>query len=214
MPMRCPTCSCIGNPRSYYQGSSGIGVVLLLFCFPAWILYELWRQCSAKNVCPLCGRGGMIPYFEPQSAPHRASAEALQSMVAAGPMTCDTEDEGKFQIDGVDRNSRMDTRWYCYAASERNAKTKAELEGIVVTRIVRIREEPADLDTTQSPEPPSSFGGMSILNGDSATLLEIPLPTPRRQANRPWDDNRIIRAMAIAMVTGVILAGLLMLILR
>jgi hypothetical protein len=42
---------------------------------------------------------------------------------------------GKYKICGVDRESQMDTVWYCTAQSRDNAKTKAELEGIAVTQV-------------------------------------------------------------------------------
>jgi hypothetical protein len=46
---------------------------------------------------------------------------------------------GKFHITGVDRATKMDTTWYCDAASEANAKAKGELEGIIVTRVDRVK---------------------------------------------------------------------------
>jgi hypothetical protein len=45
---------------------------------------------------------------------------------------------GRFQIIGVDRESKLDTTWTVNADNEANAKVKAELEGIIVTRIRRI----------------------------------------------------------------------------
>ena len=44
---------------------------------------------------------------------------------------------GKFKVSGVDRKTKRDCVWYCQAASAENAKAKAELEGIVVTRVDR-----------------------------------------------------------------------------
>jgi hypothetical protein len=45
---------------------------------------------------------------------------------------------GKFRIEGVDRATKMDTVWHVDAASEGNARAKAELEGIIVTRVDRV----------------------------------------------------------------------------
>lgn len=45
---------------------------------------------------------------------------------------------GRFQIDGVDRLSKLDTTWYCTAESIENAKAKGELEGIFVTAVRRV----------------------------------------------------------------------------
>jgi hypothetical protein len=44
---------------------------------------------------------------------------------------------GKFQVFGVDRATAMDTNCFIDAQSPENAKAKAELQGIVVTRVVR-----------------------------------------------------------------------------
>jgi len=44
---------------------------------------------------------------------------------------------GHFTIVGVDRATKMDTTWHCDAASEANARAKADLEGILVTGIKR-----------------------------------------------------------------------------
>jgi hypothetical protein len=41
----------------------------------------------------------------------------------------------KYRISGVDRETKMDTVWFCEAASPENARVKADLEGIIVTTI-------------------------------------------------------------------------------
>lgn len=46
---------------------------------------------------------------------------------------------GLFKVTGVDRASKMDTTWNVEAMSVANAKAKAELEGIVVTEVKRVR---------------------------------------------------------------------------
>ncbi len=40
---------------------------------------------------------------------------------------------GRYRIRGVDRETRMDTVWYCTAQTRDNARAKADLEGIHVT---------------------------------------------------------------------------------
>jgi hypothetical protein len=45
---------------------------------------------------------------------------------------------GRFRVIGVDRESTLDVTDYITADSEANAKVKAELRGIVVTRIDRV----------------------------------------------------------------------------
>jgi hypothetical protein len=44
---------------------------------------------------------------------------------------------GRYRISGVDKNTRADTTWFCEADNPDNAKIKAELEGIIVTRVER-----------------------------------------------------------------------------
>jgi hypothetical protein len=48
-----------------------------------------------------------------------------------------TDGPGRFRIVGVNKESKMDVTWYCEAQSSANAGVKAELEGIIVTRIDR-----------------------------------------------------------------------------
>ncbi len=44
---------------------------------------------------------------------------------------------GKYRIEGVDRTTEMDTTLHVHADSIANAKVKAELQGIVVTAVVK-----------------------------------------------------------------------------
>jgi hypothetical protein len=44
---------------------------------------------------------------------------------------------GRFRINGVDRQTKLDTTWYVQADSVANATVKAELEGIIPTKIER-----------------------------------------------------------------------------
>jgi hypothetical protein len=46
---------------------------------------------------------------------------------------------GTFRVIGVDRATKMDTAWTIAADSEANARAKADLEGIVVTRVERVK---------------------------------------------------------------------------
>jgi hypothetical protein len=45
----------------------------------------------------------------------------------------------RFRVSGVGRTSGQDVVWVCDANSPENAQAKAELEGIVVTRVDRIQ---------------------------------------------------------------------------
>lgn len=42
---------------------------------------------------------------------------------------------GRYKVTGVDRESGLDTTWYCQADSPANAHVKAELQGIIVTNV-------------------------------------------------------------------------------
>jgi hypothetical protein len=42
---------------------------------------------------------------------------------------------GRYHVCGVDRATGMDTEWHVHAASEENARVKADLEGITVTSV-------------------------------------------------------------------------------
>jgi hypothetical protein len=65
------------------------------------------------------------------NSPSRAVAYARQPGVKSLSYPAST----RFKIAGVDRATRMDTVWYCFADNEANAKVKAELEGIIVTSV-------------------------------------------------------------------------------
>ena len=41
----------------------------------------------------------------------------------------------RYRIDGIDKQTSMDTTWYCHANSPENAKIKAELQGIIVSNV-------------------------------------------------------------------------------
>ncbi len=44
---------------------------------------------------------------------------------------------GRYEIAGIDKQTKMDTKWAVTAESKRNALVKADLEGIIVTDIQR-----------------------------------------------------------------------------
>jgi hypothetical protein len=45
---------------------------------------------------------------------------------------------GQYRIIGIVRATKADTTWLCEAQSADNAKVKAELEGIIVTRVEKM----------------------------------------------------------------------------
>lgn len=90
---------------------------------------------GAKSDPPIVVR--RIPPYQPPPRAFDVIRENDEPVSVIVP-TDDEDAEGRFQVDGVDRETKMDTRWHCYAASAENAKAKGELEGIVVTRVTRI----------------------------------------------------------------------------
>ncbi len=70
-----------------------------------------------------------FPYLPPMKRPAGAAVFPVESSAA-----------GRFKIIGVDRDSKMDTVWYCHAETIENARAKGELEGIYVTSVERVPE--------------------------------------------------------------------------
>lgn len=48
-----------------------------------------------------------------------------------------TDGPGKYRVDGVDKESGFDTTVYVDGQSAANAKVKAELQGVIVTAVIR-----------------------------------------------------------------------------
>jgi hypothetical protein len=135
--MYCPSCGTRERPKSKYQGSDVLSVVLFLLIFPAWIAYEIWRSASAKWICPACGKAGMVPADTPLANRVTSQEPPPAQPLRAFPVVPIAGGPGRFRVIGVDRESRMDTTWHCQAESEANARVKAELEGIIVTAVER-----------------------------------------------------------------------------
>jgi hypothetical protein len=221
--MYCPSCGAVGFSSSYYQGSGAVGVLLLLLFFPAWIIYEIWRHAAAKHVCPSCGVGGMVPRNSPRAL--RESPQQPRAQLRPPPRAFDVirendepvdvavpsdddDAEGRFQVDGVDRESRMDTRWYCHAASDGNARAKAELEGIIVTRVVKLQSAP---EPAPVPPPHIVETASPLVSDSSATIFgpSDPLSSAPPKPKTPWDDARIIRVTIAAALIALAVAGLI-----
>lgn len=80
-------------------------------------------------VSPPAAPGRLLP-SRPIPAPPGPPAPAAAQPTPDGP--------GSFRIVGVDRDTRMDTTWYCDAQTPANARAKGELEGILVTAVERV----------------------------------------------------------------------------
>lgn len=88
------------------------------------------EKTGVAMVAALCLLGAFLVYIVQGS---RASARNDREMAAMEQLS----HPGKFKVFGVDRNSKLDVVDFFDAGSADNAKAKAELMGIVVTRIER-----------------------------------------------------------------------------
>lgn len=94
-----------------------------------WLIAFIWAYTEDNRIkTPKC------ILVKSQSFDPIPSTFAPRSPVELG---ADVESPGRFRIDGVDRESGMDTTWRCNADSQANARVKAELQGIVVTAVHR-----------------------------------------------------------------------------
>jgi hypothetical protein len=71
------------------------------------------------------------------ASPHQPNTD-LHSPPGGFPVLAETDGPGKFRITGVDQRTSLDVTDYITADSAANAKVKAELRGIVVTKIDRV----------------------------------------------------------------------------
>lgn len=76
-------------------------------------------------------------------------AALIWAAVSPSPSRPVHDGPGRFLVFGVDRESGFDTRVVLDADSEKNARIKGELRGIVVSSIERISPVPCDLDRPQ-----------------------------------------------------------------
>lgn len=138
-----------GHPSATAIQWCGIFGIIL---WPLWFVALVWaltgesnRQHDARRSATGCVRARNLTYVE--SAPRAKDSELLSDPDVAlwagstNPANAHSEaastGPGTYRITGVDRETRMDTEWYVEAQSEANAKAKAELEGIIITRIER-----------------------------------------------------------------------------
>ncbi len=68
----------------------------------------------------------------------RAGVKGGMQSTTSKPAPAVIDGPGKFKVDGIDRDSRMDTTMHVVANSIANARAKAELEGVVVTAVTRV----------------------------------------------------------------------------
>jgi hypothetical protein len=98
-----------------------------LFLFPCWIVAIIWAFTGTGKTervqgMRMPGTGSMPTTFTPP----KASADDWGDF------------PGTFEIRGVDRTTGLDTRLVLDADSPANAKAKAKLKGVVVTRVERL----------------------------------------------------------------------------
>jgi hypothetical protein len=114
-------------------GGDSVFLPVASFTLLAWIVGMVWSlAASRESSLPIAALSD--PRMSPPARP-RASSMSYDPESIAADATDDSNVPRKFIINGVDRETKMDTTWRVTANSEANARVKAELEGIVVTSI-------------------------------------------------------------------------------
>lgn len=83
--MYCPLCGTVAVPKSKYQGSGVMSILLLILFLPIGLIYAFWRSTAPKYVCPNCKRPGMIPANSP-AAGGRKSGMSINPAEWSDPM--------------------------------------------------------------------------------------------------------------------------------
>jgi hypothetical protein len=82
----------------------------------------------------------MVNQFKAQRVlDHNYDAITKPDCVAPPPLPANprhADGAGMYRVEGVDKESGMDTTWHTHASSAANAKVKGELQGIVVTSVI------------------------------------------------------------------------------
>jgi hypothetical protein len=108
------------------------GILGALLFWPAWLIALVW----AYTHRPSTDAPRRIHYSKPPMPGVLRINMEDRSETDDGPVEI-PELGGTFEIWGVDRATGMDTRLSIAADSEANAKVKAELKGVVVTKVER-----------------------------------------------------------------------------
>jgi hypothetical protein len=123
----------------------GLGLCALLIALRPAMLAVSTRLTSSGDVSETDGGDHSLADPMMKVGGYVVAALVLVWVVAAGVRMGTTRSvragiddrPGRFRVHGVDRDTKMDTTWRCNADSAGNAKIKAELEGIVVSRVER-----------------------------------------------------------------------------
>lgn len=62
----CKVCGYVGKPKTQMKGSTLIGLLLLFLFVIPWLVYDLWRQSTKKDVCAKCKSPEIIPVDTPE----------------------------------------------------------------------------------------------------------------------------------------------------
>ena len=115
-----------------HESADAIGVcsAIGLFIWPLWVVALIWAHTGPDRS------------KDAQSKDHVRMAGKPTTTDVSPPREEDDLGDlpGRFDVFGVDRDSGLDTKIMVRAESPANARVKAELKGIVVTRVDRVLE--------------------------------------------------------------------------
>lgn len=117
----------------------GVGILLLIVAAVYWLTKSAIREgVTEARRQPKHSPASDIGRPTHEAYPPPAATKWHDTVDLSGaPKIPDEPRAGRFKITGVDRATKMDTTWHVQADNIDNAKVKAELEGIVVTKVER-----------------------------------------------------------------------------
>lgn len=139
------------------QEAITVCTIVGLFIWPAWIVALIWAYTGPDNgarerdliarkkaesftrAFPVGSTGRKR--YDQEEKPAPASEDAYAAMIAGAPAARSQPPAAssvkRYRIDGIDKESKMETTGFYEASTEANARAKAELDGILVTACTR-----------------------------------------------------------------------------
>jgi hypothetical protein len=122
----------------------GLCIIVVVVCVLGILLWAIIRSATKRDQPKRDPHAAPTGARRPTPARYDPIPQSFQPIMPAAPpppLPPSASGPGKFIIYGVDRATKMDTIWHAGADSEANARVKADLEGIAVTRVDREVED-------------------------------------------------------------------------